>query len=250
MKWLLNNFPRVWLIKISIWFRPILKQIYKGNILTDPIDGSSYRKFLPYGYQKIRENALCPGTLSLERHRLLWLFLERETKFFEKPSKVLHIAPEQPLYKKFKQFKHWEYKTCDLNSPLAEIKADICNLPFENNSYDLVLCNHVLEHVLNDKLAIRELFRVLKKGGVLIAQVPLDLNRKMTFEDPSIIDKAERKKVFGQYDHVRIYGKDYFDLLDSAGFESHCISFTEKLSKHEIKKFSLQTDHIPLAYKN
>ena len=250
MKWLLNNFTRVWLIKISIWFRPILKQIYKGNILTDPIDGSSYRKFLPYGYQKIRENALCPGTLSLERHSLLWLFLERETKFFEKASKVLHIAPEQPLYKKFKQFKHWEYKTCDLNSPLAEIKADICNLPFENNSYDLVLCNHVLEHVLNDKLAIRELFRVLKKGGVLIAQVPLDLNRKMTFEDPSIIDKAERKKVFGQYDHVRIYGKDYFDLLDSAGFESHCISFTEKLSKHEIKKFSLQTDHIPLAYKN
>ena len=250
MKWLLNNFSRVWLIKISIWFRPILKQIYKGNILTDPIDGSSYRKFLPYGYQKIRENALCPGTLSLERHRLLWLFLERETKFFEKALKVLHIAPEQPLYKKFKQFKHWEYKTCDLNSPLAEIKADICNLPFENNSYDLVLCNHVLEHVLNDKLAIRELFRVLKKGGVLIAQVPLDLNRKMTFEDPSIIDKAERKKIFGQYDHVRIYGKDYFDLLDSAGFESHCISFTEKLSKHEIKKFSLQTDHIPLAYKN
>ena len=218
--------------------------------MTDPIDGSSYRKFLPYGYQKIRENALCPGTLSLERHRLLWLFLERETKFFKKASKVLHIAPEQPLYKKFKQFKHWEYKTCDLNSPLAEIKADICNLPFENNSFDLVLCNHVLEHVLNDKLAIRELFRVLKKGGVLIAQVPLDLNRKMTFEDPSIIDKAERKKVFGQYDHVRIYGKDYFDLLDSAGFESHCISFTEKLSKHEIKKFSLQTDHIPLAYKN
>ena len=218
--------------------------------MTDPIDGSSYRKFLPYGYQKIRENALCPGTLSLERHRLLWLFLERETKFFEKPSKVLHIAPEQPLFKKFKQFKHWEYKTCDLNSPLAEIKADICNLPFENNSYDLVLCNHVLEHVLNDKLAIRELFRVLKKGGVLIAQVPLDLNRKMTFEDPSIIDKAERKKVFGQYDHVRIYGKDYFDLLGSAGFKSHCISFTEKLSKHEIKKFSLQTDHIPLAYKN
>ena len=133
---------------------------------------------------------------------------------------------------------------------MAEIKADICDLPFENNSYDLVLCNHVLEHVSNDKLAIRELFRVLKKGGVLIAQVPLDLNRKITFEDPSIIDKAERKKVFGQYDHVRIYGKDYFDLLDSAGFESHCISFTEKLSKHEIKKFSLQTDHIPLAYKN
>lgn len=250
MKWLLNNLPRVWLIKISIWFRPVLKQIYKGNILIDPIDGSSYRKFLPYGYQKIRENALCPGTLSLERHRLLWLFLERETKFFENASKVLHIAPEQPLYKKFKNFNHWEYKTCDLNSPLAEIKADICDLPFKNNSYDLVLCNHVLEHVSNDKLAVSELFRVLKKGGALIAQVPLDLRRNMTFEDPSIIDKEEREKVFGQYDHVRIYGKDYFDLLDSVGFESHCISFTEMLSKHEIKKFGLQPDHIPLAYKN
>ena len=250
MKWLLNNFPRVWLIKISIWFRPILKQIYKGNILTDPIDGSSYRKFLPYGYQKIRENALCPGTLSLERHRLLWLFLERETKFFEKASKVLHIAPEQPLYKKFKQFKHWEYKTCDLNSPLAEIKADICNLPFENNSYDLVLCNHVLEHVLNDKLAIRELFRVLKKGGVLIAQVPLDLNRKMTFEDPSIIDKAERKKVFGQYDHVRIYGRDYFDKLRSIGFKVEEVDYTSKLSSEKTDKYRLaKGEIIPVCYK-
>ena len=146
--------------------------------------------------------------------------------------------------------KNLDYTTADLISPWADIKFDVHDIPYDENSFDVIICNHVLEHVLNDKLAISELFRVLKKGGTLIAQVPLDLNLKATFEDPSIIDKAERKKVFGQYDHVRIYGKDYFDLLDSAGFESHCISFTEKLSKHEIKKFSLQTDHIPLAYKN
>ena len=147
MRWLLNFFPRPWLIRLSIWFRPIIKWYYRGNRYVDPIDGSSYRKFLPYGYQKLRPNALCPGTLSLERHRLLWLYLERETNFLKQPLKVLHIAPEQVLYKKFKSFKHWDYITADLYSPLADVRADICALPFINHSFYLIFCNHVLEHI-------------------------------------------------------------------------------------------------------
>ena len=147
MKILLNLIPRPWLISMSIFFRPIIKWYFKGTRFTDPIDGSSYRKFLPYGYQKIRENALCPGTLSLERHRLLWLYLERETNFIDNAIKVLHVAPEQVFYQKFRTFSHWEYTTTDLHSPLAEIKADLCELPFQDNYYDLILCNHVLEHI-------------------------------------------------------------------------------------------------------
>ena len=249
MKFLLNFFPRNWLIKISIWFRPIIKFYFKGNKFIDPIDGSSYRKFLPYGYQNIRLNALCPGTLSLERHRLLWLYLYRETDFLKLPLNVLHIAPEQVFYKKFKCFNHWKYITADLYSPLADVKVDICKLPFEEGYYDLILCNHVLEHIPNHKQAMKELCRVLKKGGTLIAQVPLDDNRDTTFEDSSIIDSNERSRIFGQYDHVRIYGKDFFSFLNQAGFKSKGIPYAEKLTEIEIKKYSLQKEIIPVATK-
>lgn len=249
MKWLLNLFPRPWLIRLSIWFRPFIKLYYSGSRFTDPIDGSSYRKFLPYGYQKIRENALCPGTLSLERHRLLWLYLDRETSFLNDSLKVLHVAPEQVFYQKFKSFSHWKYTTTDLHSPLADVKADICALPFEDNSYDLILCNHVLEHIPNDRKAMSELYRVLKKGGTLIAQVPLEENRTTTFEDNSITDRKERTKVFGQYDHVRVYGKDYLEFLDQTGFSSKFIDYTEKLPKEEIKRYGLQYESIPIAKK-
>src|SRR5210317_437701 len=249
MKWLLNLFPRPWLIRLSLWFRPLIKLYYSGSRFSDPIDGSSYRKFLPYGYQKIRENALCPGTLSLERHRLLWLYLERETSFLNDSLKVLHVAPEQVFYQKFKAFSHWKYTTTDLHSPLADVKADICALPFEDNSYDLILCNHVLEHIPNDRKAMSELYRVLKKGGTLIAQVPLDENRTTTFEDNSITDRKERTKVFGQYDHVRVYGKDYLEFLDQTGFSSKFIDYTEKLPKEEIKRYGLQYESIPIAKK-
>ena len=249
MKWLLNLFPRPWLIRLSIWFRPFIKLYYSGSRFTDPIDGSSYRKFLPYGYQKIRENALCPGTLSLERHRLLWLYLDRETSFLNDSLKVLHVAPEQVFYQKFKSFSHWKYTTTDLHSPLADVKADICALPFEDNSYDLILCNHVLEHIPNDRKAMSELYRVLKKGGTLIAQVPLDEKRTTTFEDDSITDRKERTKVFGQYDHVRVYGKDYLEFLNQTGFSSKFIDYTEKLPKEEIKRYGLQYESIPIAKK-
>jgi len=249
MKFLLNLFPRNWLIKISLWFRPIIKLYFKGNKFIDPIDGSSYRRFLPYGYQNIRLNALCPGTLSLERHRLLWLYLYRETDFLKLPLNVLHIAPEQVFYKKFKSFNHWKYITADLYSPLADIKVDICKLPFEEGYYDLILCNHVLEHIPDHKQAMKELCRVLKKGGTLIAQVPLDDNLDTTFEDSSITDPNERSQIFGQYDHVRIYGKDFFSFLNQAGFKSKGIPYAEKLTEIEIKKYSLQKEIIPVATK-
>jgi SAM-dependent methyltransferase len=249
MKFLLNFFPRNWLIKISIWLRPIIKFYFKGNKFIDPIDGSSYRRFLPYGYQNIRLNALCQGTLSLERHRLLWLYLYRETDFLKLPLNVLHIAPEQVFYKKFKSFNHWKYITADLYSPLADIKVDICKLPFEEGYYDLILCNHVLEHIPDHKQAMKELYRVLKKGGTLIAQVPLDDNLDTTFEDSSITDPNERSQIFGQYDHVRIYGKDFFSFLNQAGFKSKGIPYAEKLTEIEIKKYSLQKEIIPVATK-
>ena len=272
-KFILNTIPRPILIRLSIVARPILAFLLKGSRFTDPIDGKSFRMFLPYGYGSQRNNVLSPSTLSLERHRLLWLYLQNETDFFqseldsdssvEQPKsiklrdtktssalKVLHFAPEQEFYKRFKKQSNIEYTTTDLLSPLADVKADICNLPFENNSYDIIFCNHVLEHIPDDTKAMQELYRVLKSGGMGIFQIPQDLSRATTFSDDSIVDQKERAKIFGQYDHVRIYGRDYFDKLRSIGFKVVEEDYTSKISADLVEKYCLaKGEIIPVCFK-
>jgi len=249
-KYFLNLIPRPLLIRLSYWVRPLIAFSLKGKTYTDPIDGKSFRKFLPYGYENPRENVLSPSTLSLERHRLLWLYLKNETKFFNQPLKLLHFAPEQAFYKRFKKLENLEYTTTDLNSPLADVKADICDLPFKDDTFDVILCNHVLEHIPNDTKAMQELFRVMKPGGWGIFQIPQDINRAKTFEDDTITDKKERARVFGQYDHVRIYGRDYFDKLRSVGFRVEEVDYTNTLPKEDVKKYRLANGEIiPLVKK-
>lgn len=246
----LNKLPRPVLIRISYLVRPFLKIYLKGSRYTDPIDGNSFRKFLPYGYENQRENVLSPSTLSLERHRLLWLYLKDHTGFFSKNLKVLHFAPEQAFYKRFRKLSNLDYTTTDLNSPLADVKADICDLPFENHSFDFILCNHVLEHIPDDKLAMQELYRVLKPGGTAILQIPQELDRALTFQDDNITDPKERAKIFGQYDHVRIYGRDYFDKLRQIGFKVEEVDLTSTLSAQEIDKYRLaKGELIPVCRK-
>lgn len=249
-KKILNTIPRPLLIQLSIIGRPILAFLLRGNKYHDPIDGKSYRKFLPYGYETVRENVLSPGTLSLERHRLLWLFLKNETSFFTDNLKVLHFAPEQAFYKRFRKLKNLEYITTDLNSPIADVKADICDLPFKNDEFDFIICNHVLEHIPDDTKAMQELYRILKPGGTAVLQVPYQQDRKNTFEDDSIIDPKERALIFGQYDHVRVYGMDYFDKLRSIGFKVEAVDYTMQLSKEEISTYRLpKGELIPVCKK-
>ena len=147
--------------------------------------------------------------------------------------------------------KNLDYITTDLNSPLADVKADICNLPFKDNEFDVILCNHVLEHIPEDTKAMQELYRVLKPGGFGVFQIPQDLTRELTFEDNSITDKKERAKIFGQYDHVRIYGKDYFNKLRSVGFNVDEVDYTASLSEDMIKKYCLaKGEIIPVVFKS
>ncbi len=250
-KLILNVIPRPLLIRLSYLARPVLSYILKGDTFTDPIDGKKFKTFLPYGYEKQRNNVLSPSTLSLERHRLLWLYLKAETDFFSAKYKVLHFAPEQAFYKRFRNMKNLDYVTTDLNSPLADIKADICNLPFKDNEFDVIFCNHVLEHIPDDTKAMQELFRILKPGGFGVFQIPQDLNREKTFEDNSIIDKKERAKIFGQYDHVRVYGFDYFDKLSQIGFKVEKVDYTATLSDEDITKFCLaKGEIIPVVFKS
>ena len=250
IKYILNTIPRPYLIKMSYWVRPFLALYLRGKKYEDPIDGKTFRKFLPYGYGSPRANVLSPSTLSLERHRLLWLYLTRETDFFSKPLKVLHVAPEQAFYKRFKNQKNLTYITTDLYSPLADVKADLCALPFEDDSFDVIFCNHVLEHIPDDTQAMCELYRVMKKGGWGIFQVPQDINRAHTFEDDTITDPAERTRIFGQYDHVRVYGLDYFDRLRQVGFEVEEITYSTHFTAEEIERSRIVPQEIlPLCKK-
>lgn len=250
-KFILNTIPRPYLIKLSYLARPILTVWLKGNTYTDPIDGKSFRKFLPYGYCKQRPNVLSPSTLSLERHRLIWLYLKNETDFFTKKLKVLHMAPEQCFLSIFKGMKNLDYTTADLYSPIVDVKADILDLPFEDSSFDVIFCNHVLEHIEDDRKAMSELYRVLKPNGMGIFQIPQDLSLEKTYEDFSITSPEERMKHFGQYDHVRVYGKDYFDRLRSVGFKVDEVDYSKTISKDEVDKYRLTKDEIlPVCYKS
>lgn len=249
-KFFLNLIPRTLLIRLSYVVRPFVAFFLRGSKYTDPIDGKSFRKFLPYGYEKVRENVLSPSTLSLERHRLFWLYLKNETNFFSENLRVLHFAPEQAFYKPFRKMKNLTYTTTDLNSPIADVKADICKLPFKDDSYDFIICNHVLEHIPDDAKAMQELFRVLAPGGTAILQVPYEADRKTTFEDDTITDPKERAAIFGQYDHVRVYGMDYFKKLAEIGFQVEAVDYTKTLSDDEIQKFCLSKGElIPVCKK-
>ena len=251
IKILINKIPRTQLIFWSRIFRPIIDIYYRGTKFEDPINNKLYRKFLPYGYVNQRINALSPGTLSLERHRLLWLYLKNKTDFFNSNLKILHVAPEQAFFKFLKSVNNKNYITFDLNSPLADIKGDICAMPFEDNFFDFILCNHVLEHIVDDTKAMKELYRVLKRKGTAILQVPINVGRDKTFEDNNITTKKERIEKFGQYDHVREYGLDYYTKLESIGFSVEKNNYASKFNENDINKYSIFRDEIiPICKKN
>jgi SAM-dependent methyltransferase len=243
IKFLVRKIPRPYLIKFSYAFSWIVAIFYKGNKHECPICGGTYRKLLPYG-NKGDDNRLCPKCLSLERHRLIWLYLKQKTNFFSDNLKVLHIAPEQSFYKRFKALENIDYYTADLESPLAQYHFDIHEIPFDENTFDVIICNHVLEHVEDEFKVTREFYRVLKPGGFAILQVPINLQFETTYEDPKITDPKEREKHFGQYDHLRWHGKDYADRLRKSGFNVEESNFVNEFSEQQIERYRLPRNEI------
>jgi SAM-dependent methyltransferase len=190
--------------------------LYFGRGRFCPVCGKSSRRFRQYGAVP-REDAQCVHCGALERHRLLWLFIQRKTDFFDGMSKkMLHVAPEACFEPRFKEQLGDNYLTADLFNPRAMVKLDITDIQYADQSFDVIYCSHVLEHVQDDRRAMREFFRVLKNNGWAILLVPV--TSEHTFEDPSILEPEERLRVFGQEDHVRRYGPDYADRLREAGF--------------------------------
>ncbi|KZE97127.1 Spore coat polysaccharide biosynthesis protein SpsA [Geobacillus stearothermophilus] len=185
--------------------------------------------------------AICPSCGSMDRERLYKLYIERETNLQHSHSKVLHVAPESQLRKWLQSFANITYVCGDLypSDDLME-KIDITDIKnYSDESFDVIICSHVLEHIPDDLRAMSELYRVLKKGGWGIIQVPIALNLKETFEDPSITTPEERLRVFGQADHVRIYAKDYVDRLKSVGFKVKKFNYAQKYGLSEARKYGL-----------
>jgi predicted SAM-dependent methyltransferase len=188
---------------------------YRGNEVCCPCCGGSFRCFISYGPMR---NGMCPCCDSLDRHRMLWLYLHNRTSIFRDRLKVLHFAPEPAIQKRLRASPNLEYTSADLDSPLAMVSLDITDMPYAENTFDVVLCSHVLEHILDDRKAMSELYRILRPEGWALLLVPFDAARSETFEDPNVVDPKERERLFGQFDHVRVYGRDFKDRLEHAGF--------------------------------
>ncbi len=222
--------------KFVLQFRKIKGRIlFRGNKYYCPVCGYRSGSFLS---KTGRSHAMCPVCHSLRRHRLLILYWKQATELFNPPAKrLLHIAPEPCYFNLFRKHPHIDYCSIDLDSIWASIKADVTDLPFEDASFDVIICNHVLEHVLDDRKAISEFYRVLAPGGWATLQVPI--MRETTFEDPKITTQEERLAVFGQDDHVRIYGMDYFDRLIETGFNIETITASSILTEEQMAEMAL-----------
>ena len=245
-KFLLNKLPRPLLIRLSYPFKLIAPLLYKGDNVECPCCERSFSKFLSYGADVVhRDNVLCPYDLTLERHRLMWLYLKDHSDFFTAEKlDVLHIAPEQCFHKRFKKQANLNYLTGDLVSPIADMHFDLHSIPLEDNRFDVVFCNHVMEHVDDAIQCMSELCRVMKPGGWGIMQVPQDTNRAVTYEDTSITSPEEREKHFWQKDHVRLFGMDYPDWLKKAGFEVDVFDKESNYSEELINRYRLSKSEI------
>jgi SAM-dependent methyltransferase len=206
---------------IGVWysFRPVVRILFFGRARRCPVCRSHCRKFLAHGPPSRRvQDGVCPVCLSHPRHRLACIFLTTRTTLLDGLAKtVLHFAPEPAFAAALRSARGIETVSADLDSPHAMVKLDITRIDRATASFDVILCSHVLEHVPDDREAMREMFRVLKPGGWAMIQVPI--SSRPTFEDPSITDPAERERLFWKTDHVRLYGLDISDRLRAAGFE-------------------------------
>ena len=229
------------------------KWAFRGNRFACPFCRGHFGKMLPTGIDVevwkekdmvgggYRLNARCPtrSCQSSDRERLVYLFLKEKTNIFSARTKLLHVAPERNLQQVFLKQQNVDYLSADLDSPLAMIKMDVTDIQFNDNTFDVVICNHVLEHVPDDKKAIAEFYRVLKPGGWAILQVPLSLSLDTTYEDSTITSPDDRERVFGQKNHLRIYARDYKDRLEGVGFRVKEYEAVKELGADIVQRYAI-----------
>ena len=213
-----------------------------------PVCDRPVEKFLPAG-PKQRANARCPECGSVERHRLIWLYLRERTDLFDgRHRRLLHVAPERRLARLFRQAENLSYVSIDLKSHRAMAHMDLTRMAAQSDCFDVIFCSHVLEHIPDDRLAMRELRRVLRPDGFAILQVPI--KGEVTLEDPGVTSPEERFRLYGQDSHVRRYGRDYPERLRQAGFRVRLDRFAAELSTARARRFGLdRSEEIHLCQK-
>ena len=233
-------------LAIDAWFlfRPIVRTGFFGRARYCPVCESRCRRFLSHGPPSRRvRDAVCPVCLSHPRLRLAWLFLSTRTDLLDgRPKRLLHVAPEPALTRLLRNARDIEIVSADLDSPHARMVLDITRIDMEDASLDVILCSHVLEHVHDDRRAMRELCGILRPGGWAMIQVPI--SRRPTFEDPSSTDPAEREGLLWQADHVRLYGLDIADRLTEAGFEVETVFGDQLIPPHQLVRTGIYPRHL------
>jgi SAM-dependent methyltransferase len=213
--------------------------LYRGDRVECPVCERRFDRFRSYTSVNRNRYLVCPSCGSFGRHRLDWLFLRERTNLFHAPIRLLHVAPELSLGARFEALENVEYVSADYDSALASEQMDIRDIKYPDATFDAIVCNHVLEHVDNDRLALSELFRVLKPGGWALLQVPIGRPGQATYDDPTITSDRERERLFGQFDHVRIYGSDYPARLAEAGFDVEVIAYADEFGADEVRRMGL-----------
>ena len=225
--------PHVFGALRSIW--------YAGNNVSCPCCSGHFRAFRLQG-------RVCPRCSSHGRHRLLWLYLDLDPELLSSAESILHLAPEYSLRRLLSRLEGVKYVTADLDSPLADDAVDIRSLPYADGSFGALICSHVLEHVDDDRGAMRELHRVLRPGGWAIVMAPVEPGRETTLEDPDAIDDVQRLRLFGQEDHVRLYGSDLAQRLEEAGFEVRVDRFADELPPEIVQRMRLRVEEDPIFF--
>lgn len=232
-------------IKIESMVRDIYDAVVeKEDKRVCPVCNNVLRLYLPFGVTYLRRQAMCPVCHSMERHRELWLYIqENKDLFFKKPreNRLLHFAPESGLWNKFNTMEEVDYYPVDINPEhYGILKAvDITDIPYEEGYFDIIICNHLLEHIPDDKKAMKELYRVLNRGGIAILNVPIKKSLETTLEKAEYNTPELREKYYGQADHVRFYGNDYVQRLKDAGFDVDVVCPNKDRDDKEIKKYGL-----------
>ncbi len=222
---------------------------YTGDTFYCNCCRKTFSRFLPYGNIP-RENACCPWCHSLERTRVLQAYLERETDLFRRERKVLHFAPEWIIRKRFRQSAGRRgYYSADINPALADHVADIMQIPFPDETFDYIICSHVLGHVPDEKKAVSEMYRVLKPGGEALVMTVIDPDNPETFENPELTTPEERFAAYGEQDLLRLHGRDFADRLAGENINVEVIDYRTKLPPSENRRMSTGNGNRELIFR-
>lgn len=218
-------------------YRPLL---HRGDTYACPCCGGTFGSLVAH---RGRPNVRCPRCGSMERHRLLWWWLGEQGWLREPGLRILHVAPEWAFREALRKLDGVRYTSADIASRLADEHFDITAIPYPDGSFDLILCNHVLEHVPDDAAALTEMHRVLGPGGRAIVMSPVARDQAETVEDPTVKTSEDRLRVFGQEDHVRLYGSDYVDRVRAA-FDDVIVDHPlERLDAPTVARLQLDQRH-------